>query len=62
LSDASICSITAAASSSGQRDRGDWCRRFDGRRALDITAPPLLGDHDKSLREGGTPWAPREPR
>ena len=32
---------------------------FDGERALEITAPPLLGDHDEVLRAGGSPWAPR---
>jgi crotonobetainyl-CoA:carnitine CoA-transferase CaiB-like acyl-CoA transferase len=29
---------------------------FDGERALDITAPPLLGQHNDELRKG---WAPR---
>lgn len=29
---------------------------FDGERALDVTAPPLLGDHDALLRAGGSPW------
>ena len=29
---------------------------FDGERALDVTAPPLLGEHDDALREG---WGPR---
>ena len=29
---------------------------FDGRRALDVTAPPLLGAHNQELRQG---WAPR---
>jgi crotonobetainyl-CoA:carnitine CoA-transferase CaiB-like acyl-CoA transferase len=33
---------------------------FDGERALDVTAPPLLGDHDDVLRSGASPWAPRE--
>jgi crotonobetainyl-CoA:carnitine CoA-transferase CaiB-like acyl-CoA transferase len=32
---------------------------FDGERSLDVTAPPLLGDHDKVLREGASPWTPR---
>jgi crotonobetainyl-CoA:carnitine CoA-transferase CaiB-like acyl-CoA transferase len=32
---------------------------FDGQRTLDVTAPPLLGDHDAVLRAGGSPWAPR---
>ena len=32
---------------------------FDGERALDVTAPPLLGDHDAVLKAGGSPWAPR---
>jgi crotonobetainyl-CoA:carnitine CoA-transferase CaiB-like acyl-CoA transferase len=29
---------------------------FDGERALDVTAPPLLGDHDAVLRSGRSPW------
>jgi crotonobetainyl-CoA:carnitine CoA-transferase CaiB-like acyl-CoA transferase len=29
---------------------------FDGERSLDITAPPLLGQHNDELRQG---WAPR---
>lgn len=33
---------------------------FDGQRALQVTAPPLLGDHDAALRAGGSPWAPRD--
>ncbi|MCW5632590.1 MAG: CoA transferase [Rubrivivax sp.] len=33
---------------------------FDGERALDVTAPPLLGDHDEALRAGRSLWAPRE--
>jgi crotonobetainyl-CoA:carnitine CoA-transferase CaiB-like acyl-CoA transferase len=32
---------------------------FDGERALDVTAPPLLGDHDAVLRSGRSPWAER---
>jgi crotonobetainyl-CoA:carnitine CoA-transferase CaiB-like acyl-CoA transferase len=30
---------------------------FDGQRALEVTAPPLLGDHDATLRAGGSLWA-----
>jgi crotonobetainyl-CoA:carnitine CoA-transferase CaiB-like acyl-CoA transferase len=33
---------------------------FDGERALDVTAPPLLGDHDDVLRSELSPWEPRE--
>ncbi|HEY6135383.1 MAG TPA: CoA transferase [Rubrivivax sp.] len=33
---------------------------FDGERALDISAPPLLGDHDEVLRSGASPWAARK--
>jgi len=33
---------------------------FDGERALEVTAPPLLGDHDAALHEGRSVWAPRE--
>jgi crotonobetainyl-CoA:carnitine CoA-transferase CaiB-like acyl-CoA transferase len=33
---------------------------FDGERALDVTAPPLLGDHDPAWRDGGSPWEPRD--
>ena len=34
---------------------------FDGERALQVSAPPLLGDHDAALRGGGSIWsAPRE--
>jgi crotonobetainyl-CoA:carnitine CoA-transferase CaiB-like acyl-CoA transferase len=33
---------------------------FDGQRALHVTAPPLLGDHDVTLRTGTSPWAARE--
>ncbi|MDH4290603.1 MAG: CoA transferase, partial [Aquincola sp.] len=32
---------------------------FDGQRALDVSAPPLLGDHDAILRGGGSVWSPR---
>lgn len=32
---------------------------FDGERTLELTAPPLLGDHDAVLKAGGSPWAPR---
>ncbi len=32
---------------------------FDGERALDVTAPPLLGDHDAVLRSGMSPWSPK---
>jgi crotonobetainyl-CoA:carnitine CoA-transferase CaiB-like acyl-CoA transferase len=32
---------------------------FDGRRALAVSAPPLLGDHDAVLRGGTSPWRPR---
>jgi crotonobetainyl-CoA:carnitine CoA-transferase CaiB-like acyl-CoA transferase len=34
---------------------------FDGERALDVSAPPLLGDHDEVLRSGVSPWAARKP-
>ncbi|MFT3817579.1 MAG: CoA transferase [Rubrivivax sp.] len=34
---------------------------FDGERALQVTAPPLLGDHDEALRAGRSPWNPRTP-
>ena len=34
---------------------------FDGERALDISAPPLLGDHDALLRAGASLWlSPRK--
>ena len=33
---------------------------FDGERALDVTAPPLLGDFDARLRSGASPWEPRD--
>jgi crotonobetainyl-CoA:carnitine CoA-transferase CaiB-like acyl-CoA transferase len=29
---------------------------FDGERPLEVTAPPLLGEHDEELRQG---WKPR---
>jgi crotonobetainyl-CoA:carnitine CoA-transferase CaiB-like acyl-CoA transferase len=29
---------------------------FDGQRALEVTAPPLLGDHDAALRAGASLW------
>lgn len=29
---------------------------YDGERALAVTAPPLLGDHDAVLRSGANPW------
>lgn len=29
---------------------------FDGERALEVTAPPLLGDHDEQLRSGASLW------
>jgi crotonobetainyl-CoA:carnitine CoA-transferase CaiB-like acyl-CoA transferase len=32
---------------------------FDSERALEVTAPPLLGDHDDVLRSGASPWEPR---
>jgi crotonobetainyl-CoA:carnitine CoA-transferase CaiB-like acyl-CoA transferase len=32
---------------------------YDGERALEVSAPPLLGDHDEILKAGGSPWAPR---
>jgi crotonobetainyl-CoA:carnitine CoA-transferase CaiB-like acyl-CoA transferase len=32
---------------------------FDGERALEVTAPPLLGDHNAVLRSGASPWTPR---
>ena len=34
---------------------------FDGERALDVTAPPLLGDHNEALRSGASPWKRRTP-
>ena len=33
---------------------------FDGERPLEVTAPPLLGDHNEVLRSAASPWAPRE--
>jgi crotonobetainyl-CoA:carnitine CoA-transferase CaiB-like acyl-CoA transferase len=35
---------------------------FDGERALEVTAPPLLGDYNEALRSGASLWAPRGPR
>jgi crotonobetainyl-CoA:carnitine CoA-transferase CaiB-like acyl-CoA transferase len=32
---------------------------FDGERQLQVTAPPLLGDHDAVVKAGGSPWAAR---
>jgi crotonobetainyl-CoA:carnitine CoA-transferase CaiB-like acyl-CoA transferase len=32
---------------------------FDGQRAVDVSAPPLLGEHDAILRGGGSVWSPR---
>lgn len=32
---------------------------FDRQRALQVTAPPLLGDHDAALRRGDAIWEPR---
>jgi crotonobetainyl-CoA:carnitine CoA-transferase CaiB-like acyl-CoA transferase len=34
---------------------------FDGERALDVSAPPLLGDHDARLRAGASIWTPHDP-
>ena len=34
---------------------------FDGERALEVSAPPLLGDHNEVLRSGAPPWTPRTP-
>ena len=34
---------------------------FDGERALELKAPPLLGSHDELLRSGASPWAPASP-
>ncbi|MBL8286557.1 MAG: CoA transferase [Rubrivivax sp.] len=35
---------------------------FDGQRALEVSAPPLLGDHDEALRAGQPLWSPRPDR
>jgi crotonobetainyl-CoA:carnitine CoA-transferase CaiB-like acyl-CoA transferase len=35
---------------------------FDGERPLEVTAPPLLGDHNEVLRSGASPWTPRTPQ
>ena len=35
---------------------------FDGERTRDVTAPPLLGDHDAALRAGQSLWTPRNER
>lgn len=32
---------------------------FDGERSTELTAPPLLGDHDAALRAGQALWSPR---
>ena len=29
-------------------------------RALEVKAPPLLGDHNEALRSGASPWEPRD--
>jgi crotonobetainyl-CoA:carnitine CoA-transferase CaiB-like acyl-CoA transferase len=34
---------------------------FDGQRALDVSAPPLLGDHDARLRSGASIWTSNDP-
>jgi crotonobetainyl-CoA:carnitine CoA-transferase CaiB-like acyl-CoA transferase len=34
---------------------------FDGERALEVEAPPLLGSHDEWLRSGASPWAAAKP-
>jgi crotonobetainyl-CoA:carnitine CoA-transferase CaiB-like acyl-CoA transferase len=34
---------------------------FDGQRALEVTAPPLLGDHDAQLRSGDSIWTSNDP-
>jgi crotonobetainyl-CoA:carnitine CoA-transferase CaiB-like acyl-CoA transferase len=34
---------------------------FDGERALEVSAPPLLVDHNNLLRSGASAWAPRTP-
>lgn len=35
---------------------------FDGQRSTQVTAPPLLGDHDAALRAGASPWTSRTDR
>ena len=45
----------------GQSDGARWRTvrspvSFDGERALEVTAPPLLGDHNDILRSGASPW------
>jgi crotonobetainyl-CoA:carnitine CoA-transferase CaiB-like acyl-CoA transferase len=45
----------------GQPQGGRWRTvrsplSFDGERALEVTAPPLLGDHNEALRSGASPW------
>ena len=35
---------------------------FDGERALDVTAPPLLGDHDVVVRSGASLWVAKPTR
>ena len=32
---------------------------FDGERALAVTAPPLLGDHNDAMNSEAGPWTPR---
>ena len=32
---------------------------FDGQRALDVSAPPVLGDHNAALESGASAWTPR---
>ncbi len=34
---------------------------FDGERALAVSAPPLLGDHDAQLRSGASIWTSTDP-
>ncbi len=34
---------------------------FDGQRALDVSAPPLLGDHDARLRSDASIWTSNDP-
>ncbi len=48
----------------GHPEGGRWTTvrspvSFDGERQLQVTAPPLLGDHDAVVKAGGSPWAPR---